>query len=168
MKFRLLAVLVMMTMATAMACEYGCTPGYWKNHPTEAVWGPTGYTPNQMLEEVFVGVNWGAIGIDGEDTLLQALNYGGGSGVPGAAKILLRAAVAALLNAAHPAIAARHADPHNGGTTWVITRTVGYLNHTEGVEGYSYRASILSMASYFDTENNRGCPIDAFGRVMPK
>ena len=21
----------------------GCTPGFWKNHPTEAVWGPTGY-----------------------------------------------------------------------------------------------------------------------------
>lgn len=172
MRYRLLAVLVMLAMGMAMAHESGCTPGYWKNHATEAVWGPTGYSPDDEIGEVFndlvtigdIGpfgmVHWADIGIDPHDTLLQALNYGGGSGISGAAQILLRAAVAALLNGAHP-------DVDGFAKEWVIKRTVGYLNGIEG-QGLSYRGNILWLATMLDGENNRGCPIDAFGRVMPK
>lgn len=168
MKLRLLAVLVMMTMAMAVAHESGCTPGFWKNHPTEAVWGPTGYAPTDTLGVVFndvatvegIGpygvVNWSTIGIDPDDTLLQALNYGGGSALSGAARILLRAAVAALLNGAHP-------DVDGFTPEWVIKRTVGYLNNVEGEPGYTYRASILYLATILDGENNIGCSINAFG-----
>ena len=61
----------------------------------------TGYAQNQTLESVFDVPD--TLGLD-NNTLLDALNYGGGSGVTGGARILLRAAVAALLNAAHPDI----------------------------------------------------------------
>jgi len=44
-----------------------------------------------------------SLGLD-NTTLLQALNFKGGSGTKGAAQNLLRAAVAALLNSAHPGV----------------------------------------------------------------
>jgi hypothetical protein len=162
----------MLAMGMAMGHESGCTPGYWKNNATTAVWGPTGYSPDQELGTVFNDtatiegvapfgmVNWDKIGIDPQDTLLQALNYGGGSGISGAAKILLRAAVAALLNGAHPNV-------DGFPPAWVIKRTVGYLNGVEG-QGLSYRGNILWLATMLDGENNSGCPLDAFGRVVPK
>ena len=78
----------------------GCTPGYWKNHTDS--WPPTGYSPGQAVDSVFANVNtfYPALG---NATLFQALGFDGGPGAEGAAEILLRAGVAALLNAAHPA-----------------------------------------------------------------
>src|SRR5688572_20899778 len=75
----------------------GCTPGYWKNHT--AAWNGTGLNPTQDLEDIFNVPD--ALGLD-DVTLLAALDGTGGPGVVGGAKILLRAAVAAMLNAAHP------------------------------------------------------------------
>ncbi|MHB1455195.1 MAG: hypothetical protein ACYCYM_14755, partial [Saccharofermentanales bacterium] len=82
---------------------YGFTPGYWKNHPTAWV----GYTPNQLVRSIFVVPSAllynGKLDMnrDGmEDTLMAALSYQGGSTLSGKAQILLRAAVAALLNEA--------------------------------------------------------------------
>jgi len=81
----------------------GCTPGFWKQDFHFGHWLPTGYLPTTELQDVFnfVGVN-GQIGQLADDTMLEALNYQGGNGKLGAAQILLRAAVAAVLNAAHP------------------------------------------------------------------
>src|SRR5215831_18063702 len=76
----------------------GCSPGFWKNHPdVEKFWE---YLPGQNLDPVFsvpptLIFNY---------TLLEALSFGGGPGARGGAQILLRAAVAALLNAASPAL----------------------------------------------------------------
>jgi len=78
--------------------DQGCTPGFWKNHLT--AWVPTGYLPDQALSTVFdFGGNFSGLA---DDSMLDALNYQGGNGKLGAARILLRAAVAAVLNAAHP------------------------------------------------------------------
>jgi hypothetical protein len=77
----------------------GCGPGYWKNH-TDA-WPPTGFSPSQHALTVFPAVP-NALG---NQTLLAALDGGGGKGTLGAAQILLRSAVAALLDAAHPSLA---------------------------------------------------------------
>jgi hypothetical protein len=71
----------------------GCGPGYWKNHPEDWV----GYAPGQTVSDVFS--NAGSLG---SQTLSQAIAGGGGKGAAGAATILLRAAVAALLNSVHP------------------------------------------------------------------
>jgi len=83
--------------------DEGCTPGFWKQDFHFGHWLPTGYLPTTELQEVFDfdEVN-GQIGGLADDTMLEALNYQGGNGKLGAAQILLRAAVAAVLNAAHP------------------------------------------------------------------
>ena len=80
--------------------DEGCTPGYWKNHTDS--WPPTGYSPGQSLPSVFA--QSAAYPELASATLLDALNFGGGGGVDGAARNLMRAAVAALLDASHPGV----------------------------------------------------------------
>ena len=81
------------------ACPYeGNTPGFWKNHLD--AWESTGYSPNMLVGDYFV-IPASLSGL-ADDTLLQALNYRGGRGFEGKARILLRAAVAGLLNNDHP------------------------------------------------------------------
>ena len=82
---------------------YGFTPGYWKTHPEQ--WYRTAYTPNMLVRDIFTIptqlLTGGKLDLnkDGiEDTLMVALNYMGGNDLKGKAQILLRAAVAALLN----------------------------------------------------------------------
>jgi hypothetical protein len=120
----------------------GCTPGYWKNH-TEA-WPPTGYSPNQALSTVFSPTGLGALSTN---TLLQALKYGGGSTLEAKKKILLRAAVASLLNAAHPDVAF-------GGTPASIISEVNaaLVSNDAGV--------IIALATELDELNNGGCPLN--------
>jgi hypothetical protein len=120
----------------------GCTPGYWKNHLDS--WGPTGYSPSQDLDTVFDDAALGALG---DDSLLEALSYGGGPGVTGAKMILLRAAVASLLNAAHPDVSFGP-DPAT-----VIAAVNAAL-----VSGD--RDTMLSLASDLDARNNAGCPLN--------
>src|SRR4030042_5665584 len=78
----------------------GCTPGYWKNHTdqwaftTNYVGGPL--SPGQHLGTVFTFP--AELSYMAHDSLLDALMYRGGAGVEGAARIMLRAAVAGLLN----------------------------------------------------------------------
>ncbi|HPM63769.1 MAG TPA: hypothetical protein PLM88_04460, partial [Bacillota bacterium] len=74
----------------------GLTPGYWKNHPRSWV----GFNTTDLVGDVFdIPAQLSDLA---DDTLMQALNYGGGRDVIGAARNLLRIAVAAVLNAAHP------------------------------------------------------------------
>jgi len=112
----------------------GCTPGYWKNHPGS--WAATGYSSSQTLISVF-----GANALPG--TLLQGLNFGGGSGVTGAKQILLRAAVAALLNNAHPGV------DYPGDVVGAVMVALG-----------SDRAAMLALAAEIDADNNLGCPLN--------
>ena len=81
----------------------GRTPGYWKNHPTS--W-PNPYLTTQKVQDVFTipsclknaAGNLDLTKPSGKDTLIQALDYQGGTNLKGKAQILLRAAVAGLLN----------------------------------------------------------------------
>ncbi len=91
--------------ATIKSYWFGRTPGYWKNHPQDWI---SGYLPTQFVQGVFTIpsslLSVGILDLDGnksKDTLLTALGYQGGSKLSGAAQILLRAAVAALLNEAY-------------------------------------------------------------------
>ncbi|GGO80128.1 hypothetical protein GCM10011348_16140 [Marinobacterium nitratireducens] len=84
-----------------IAEQQGCTPGYWKVPQHHDSW--VGYTTDQKLNSVFTfPAGGGPVASLANDTMLQALNYMGGTGAGGAAQILLRAAVASVLNAAHP------------------------------------------------------------------
>ena len=81
------------------------------------------------------------------NSLLQALQGGGGPGLEGGARILLRAAVAALLNAAHP-------DVDYPRTTAQILADVNSAL-TSG-----NRNTMLNLATALDNDNNIGCPLN--------
>jgi hypothetical protein len=114
--------------------DEGCTPGYWKNHTDS--W--RGYSTSTTLTSVF-----GANALAG--TLLDGLGFGGGAGVVGAKRILLRAASAALLNAAHSNV---NYPPQD-----VIALVTSALN-------VGSRDAMLSLASSLDNDNNLGCPLN--------
>ena len=122
----------------------GCTPGFWKN--SIGSWPPTGYSPNQTVASVFTLPN-GVISQLGSDTLLTALSYQGGNDLKGAAQILLRAAVSAVLNAAHPDV-----KDYPLSAQEVIAKVNAALATKD-------RSTILALASLLDGYNNLGCPL---------
>ena len=86
----------------------GRTPGFWKNKGLREDLWPDEYSPTETICYAFsVPSKYQDFNKDSEcDTLIEALNYIGKGGKEedkdsGMARILLRAAVAALLNAAH-------------------------------------------------------------------
>lgn len=120
----------------------GCAPGYWKNHTDS--WRPTGYLPDQSIESVFSEARAYAAG---SASLMKALSFRGGSGVEGAARILLRAAVASVLNASHPGVGLRR-------TARVV------IADTNAALATGNRRSLLALASAIDNDNNQGCPLN--------
>ncbi len=157
---RLLAVgvstillLTVVGVAPAAACDQGCTPGYWKNH-TES-W--MSFETDEHLGDVFdIPV---ALASFEEVTLLQALQGGGGRGLDGAARILFRAAVASLLNAAAL-----------GGPPDYHFWTVDEILNGQGVRFTGVneilamspldRQVMLDYAAELDYINNLGCPLN--------
>ena len=117
----------------------GCTPGYWKNHPEAWV----GFTTGQTLESVFDVPD--ALGLDSV-SLRSGLDFGGGSGTLGASKILLRAAVAALLNSA------------SSGVDYPLT-TAQVIAQVNAALASADRDTILALATDLDKKNNLGCPL---------
>jgi len=79
-------------------CYEGCSHGFWGHNGLDD-W--VGYQHGDILGNVFS--NAYIYGLQ-DDTLYQALGYGGGSTPTDKARILLRNAVASLLNAAHPQV----------------------------------------------------------------
>jgi hypothetical protein len=122
--------------------EEGCTPGYWKNHTGS--WAGTGYSPGQTAGSVF---NLGGFPSLAGQTLLQTLQGGGGSGTLGSARILLRAAVAALLNAAH------------SGVDYPRT-TASIISDVNAALASNNRNTMLNLATALDDDNNGGCPLN--------
>ena len=84
-------------------------------------------------------------GLD-NNTLLQALSFQGGNNPTGAARNLLRAGVAALLNSAHPDV------EYPRSTADVISAVNAALASGD-------RATMLALASQLDADNNLGCPL---------
>jgi hypothetical protein len=85
----------------------------------------------------------------GDDTMLEALNYSGGNNLKGAAQILLRAAVAAVLNAAHPDVQYAFTE---GDVIADVNAALASLN----------RDAMLALATELDNANN-GVTIDNGG-----
>jgi hypothetical protein len=117
----------------------GCTPGYWKNH-TES-W--TVYSPSQSLSSVFAATP----AAYSSTTLLQGLSFPGGNGVDGASRILLRAAVAAILNAVNEDVDYRY-----------TSATI--INRVNSALASGDRAAILAVATDLDRANNGGCTLN--------
>jgi hypothetical protein len=127
------------TLAAAVSGTEGCTPGFWKNNPTRA------------LEVSGINIETAAVSdyytVDepfASTFLIDALGFQGGSGVEGATEILLRAAVAGLINAA--------ALPGYGDFP---------LGQVQSALDSDDRDTMLALASQIDLENNQGCPFPA-------
>jgi hypothetical protein len=92
-KLSLAGIVLLVALASvgvASANEgWGCTPGFWKNHPES--W-PVRTSPEQLFGKM-------DLDDDGDlDTYMDVLGYKGGPGVDGAMRILYRTSVAAHLN----------------------------------------------------------------------
>jgi hypothetical protein len=122
----------------------GCTPGYWKQSQHLDSWVATGFSPNQTLESVFDVPD--SYGLDNV-TLLQALSFKGGSSTTAAAQILLRSAVAALLNSASPDV------------DYLLT-TADVIAQVNAALASNDRSTMLALASQLDSYNNFGCPLN--------
>lgn len=133
--------------ATGFGEGEGCTPGYWKNHTQS--WEE--YAPGQRVSSVFTSYA-------GTETLLQALQGGGGSGLDGARKILLRAAVAAVLNAAHDSLEYPWQRWSNG------LRGAPLIASVNNALASNNRDTMLALATRLDNDNNAsangGCDFD--------
>lgn len=84
------------------------TIGAWQahsdTHDYPDYWPPTGWTQNQRVRGAFSRAGSSPYTKLGNDSLLQSLSYADGATLQGAAQILLRAGVAALLGASHPMV----------------------------------------------------------------
>ena len=80
-------------------------------------------------------------------TLRQALSFNGGSTNTAAARILLRAAVSALLNSASPDV------DYPLTTNQVIAQVNAALATKD-------RSTMLALAAQLDAYNNLGCPLN--------
>jgi hypothetical protein len=118
----------------------GCTPGFWKNCTIH--WQPTGYRTDQSVRSVFTLGN--CCSSLGNSSLLDALSFGGGSDVCGGARNLLRAGVAALLNASSPEV------------DYPLT-TQQVLGSVNSALQSCNRATMIALASELDRDNNLGC-----------
>ncbi|HEX2187979.1 MAG TPA: hypothetical protein VHG51_03725 [Longimicrobiaceae bacterium] len=126
--------------------DEGCTLGYWKQQHHHDSW--TTYTPAQDLNTVFDFTgDASAFASLGDDSFLEALNYKGGSGELAAARLLLKQAVAALLNAASP-------DVDYALTTAQVVAQVDAALDTRD------RGTMLALAGQLDANNNAGCPLN--------
>jgi hypothetical protein len=124
--------------------QEGCTPGYWKNHPES--WQR--FSPDTTLGEFFTFP--AELSDFADDTFLEALNYMGGDDLAGKTEILLRAAVAAVLNMSHHDVNYPYR-PYSqpGNVRAIVNNALASLNE----------AKIINVAARLDAANNLGCPL---------
>ena len=121
----------------------GCTPGYWKNH--QDAWIPTDIDPTEEVGAWFPGALVPYPDLASAN-LLDALSFKKGRDLEGAARILLRQAVAALLNAAHPDIDYQMEEDN------IINAVNNALNSGD-------RDIMLNLKDELDYYNNLGCGV---------
>jgi len=128
-------------LAIVCASE-GCSHGYWKTHTNS--W--EGRLPGDL---VIAAANFPAASpyINGSDSLMTALKYPGGSEAAGAARILLRNAVASLLNALH------------SGVDYPMT-VAGVLSSVNAALATGDQDTMLALEDILDRNNNLGCPLN--------
>jgi hypothetical protein len=131
------------TSTTTPPGEEGCTPGFWKQPQHLDAW--VTYSPDQTLGSVFT-LTGDFAGL-ADVTLLAALDFEGGPTTADAAEVLLRQAVAALLNAASPDVDYPLTEAE------IITAVNAALATGD-------RETILALAEELDTFNNLFCPLD--------
>lgn len=157
MKYRMRAITAVMAVAVPLTLlsagaagatnvgTEGCTPGYWKNHTEN--WEE--YRPTFQLRYIFKGLP--ADSKYRTVTLRDALSLRGGPGVDGATQILLRAASAGILNAAHEGL---------GYPYRRFTGEFSLMTQVNAALASGDRARMLKLATTLDDANNLGCPLN--------
>jgi hypothetical protein len=129
----------------------GCTPGYWKHEHHFDSW-PASYVPDgpgaTLVKNVFNlnGFNNLDENSTPDDTLVDVLEYQGGNTLAGAAQILLRAAAAAVLNAA-------------SGLGYPMT-VAQIQTAVDNALASGDRDTMTDLASMLDRANNARCPLN--------
>jgi hypothetical protein len=132
----------------------GCTPGYWKANADffQANAWPVGIDPTDLVSEYFtIPACLSECGNLGNKTLRKALSFDGGTGKCGAARILLRIGVGALLNANSDCVEYGELP---GDVISDVNAKLATCN----------RGEMLGLAAHLDELNNDGCPFDQHGR----
>jgi len=126
--------------------DEGCTPGYWKQSQHFDSWGATGFVTNQTAGSVFSGLAAACPSL-ATKTLLQSLDGGGGATFCNKVQILIRAAVAAVLDAAHPSVD--------------YPRTVTDIQSVVNAAiATGNSTTVTNLGTALDKDNNRGCPLN--------
>ena len=143
---------LMISSVSAQCVDGGLTPGFWKNNAR--MWNASWWvdsdtvTPldpdTKLVDYVYPFV---LVEVDDDTTFIMALQFGGGPGLLGAEKILLRAAVAGILNNNSPAI---------DYPLWDY-EIVDLVN---AAIASGDRDAMLSLASELDGYNNLGLGVD--------
>jgi hypothetical protein len=126
----------------------GCTPGYWKQTQHFDSWLLTGHTRSELIGSVFAVP--AAYTLDNlpeaSYTLVQGLAFKGGNTLSGKSQILLRAAIAALLNA--------------GSVSYPMT-AAQIISAVNGALASNDATTIINLATQLDNQNNGvgGCPL---------
>jgi len=133
------------------ACELrGYTPGFWKQEQHFEYW-PDGIEPYKFLGQYFmfpvemIPINYTY------DFLTDALRFRGGSDWKGGSRILLRAAVAALLNAMYFGVF-EESECHSG-YYYTPCEVIGLVS--AALDSLD-RGEMLSLAGELDFYNNQG------------
>jgi hypothetical protein len=103
-----------------------------------------GYLPGARIDSVFASAS--GFPTLADDSLLTGLGYEGGKGAIGGARILLRAAIAALLNEAHPDV------------DYSVDGVIALVNAALATGD---RATMIALGGVLDDANNGadGCPL---------
>lgn len=117
----------------------GCSHGYWKNHESDWV----DYTPSATLGSVFTVPP--SLGLS-NNNLMQALEFKGGNDLVGGAQILLRDAVASLLNASNPDV------------NYPMT-TANIITDVNSALASNDRDTMLNLAKTLNDNNELGCSL---------
>jgi hypothetical protein len=129
--------------------QEGCTPGYWKNHTGN--WfeaGPHSLIPtNTLLNST--RVRFVTSPELAGATLHEALSFRGGSSLLDAERILLRAAAAAWLNAAHEGLGYPYRRFVAGGIVEMVNTAIASGD----------RAAMLAVKDRLEAANELGCPL---------
>ncbi len=122
----------------------GCSFGYWKTHTVSWVY----YWPSKKVKEVFpeLALHDSYNSIE-EKTMEEAFDFGGGSGALGGAKILLKQAVPAVLNAKHPGVS--YPRSHSN---IILDVNAALATETKSI--------MVALAGALEADNTLGCPLN--------
>jgi hypothetical protein len=146
---------------------YGCTPGYWRQEQHFGNWA-TPYSPvhtegDDTDIETVGGMFSSASAGFADDGLVEGLMYRGGDGVNGATEILLRAAVAGVLNMANSEVNGYYKvaidDDDDGDVDFTIDDAQGLIDAVNAALDSGDRDTMLTLAGFIDEANNHYCPL---------